>query len=142
MASTVMCTAAARLSRRRAWHSSCARIDRNWAGDKRSKIPSGSSNTGLKIPKTPGSRGTGEDITLSGMSSDTGDAARTAARMFLHRLNHATATAVNPQIQIPSRTADIKLAAGITVASGADRANGWLICSIVIGNGDCVTDAV
>jgi hypothetical protein len=115
----------------------------SWSGDRRSKIPSGSSNTGLKIPKTPGSKGTGEDSALTGMSNDKGDAARTADRIFLHRANHAKRTAVKPQTQIASKLSGARLATEGTAKCGAvaDGAKGWLISSIATGNGDCAIDA-
>src|SRR5580658_8598217 len=142
MASTVICTAAAKLSRRRTWHNSCARIACSWSGDKRSKMPSGSINTGLKIPKTPGSTGTEEDIAFKGTSNGNGDAARTAARMLRHRTNHEKATTAKPQNQIPSKISGTRLPIEETIKSGAEaeRANGWLICSIARGKGDCAME--
>jgi hypothetical protein len=52
---------------------------------------------------------------------------------------HEKTTAVKPQTQIASRTADTGLAAEGTAKSGAvaDGAKGWLISSIATGNGDC-----
>jgi len=83
-----MCIAAVRLSRRRTWHISCARTASNWAGVRRSVMPWGSNRTGLRIPNTPGSISTGEDITGIGRSSASGVAPFRATRICRQHRNH------------------------------------------------------
>ena len=100
-------------------------------------MPSGRSRTGLRIPKTPGSRRTGEDIAWIGRCKCNGDAARKAARMPRHLLNQERTLLAKPQSHTTNQTAGTRLGVfGATANRGAvaGGAKGWPICCITNEN--------
>lgn len=85
--STHMCKTAVRLSRKRTWRSSWARMASNWCGVKLSRMPSGSRSTGRKTPNTPGSRTEGEEKAATDSCSGRGVARRAARWRVRHCRN-------------------------------------------------------
>src|SRR4051794_28685690 len=83
-----------------------------------SNMPSGNNSTGLKIPKTPGSRSVGEDITLIGVSSSRDEPARTAARMPRQRTHHEQAMLRNPHAHMVKRIVGAGLASDAFAETG------------------------
>src|SRR5579872_173587 len=104
-------------------------------------MPSGSSSTGRKIPKMPGSNSAGEDSTGTSACRANGDPARTAARMRRQRTHQKSATVRNPQIQIANKMIGIGFSAegsviGAVGTETAGAVNGRLIWSIAMESPD------
>src|SRR5258708_6210529 len=103
-------------------------------------MPSGSSKTGRQMPKTPGSKRSGQDIALIGRSSRNNVPPSIIWRIRSHRTAHQKMLAAKPKIHTQKRTSGIRLGLGIgTVAAGttgkSDATKGWLISSITIAIG-------
>src|SRR6202789_1558683 len=126
-----------RLSRRRTWQSSCATMAFHCSGVRFSKMPSGTSRTGRKTPKIPGSRKDRDDIARIERPRGSVDPARTAALIRRQRIHHEIEMPMNPHAQTVQRIAGSQLRAGIAVVGIGDETvvtvNGWLSCSITTG---------
>src|ERR1700730_11829156 len=104
----------------------------SWPGVKLSKMSLGSTRTGRKTPKTPGSRRVGEDITRIGIASCRGEPTRTAAWIRRQRTHHEQAIPRNPHAHMLNTIAGNGLAAGGTAGKADESAgpvNGRLISS-------------
>src|SRR5262249_9760966 len=90
MLATERCSAAVRLSRERTGDNSCAKIVSSCWGESVCASPSGSSSTGRKNPKMPGSIAEGDIRTRVGKSNSTGydrlRISRSAAHRFIQRI--------------------------------------------------------
>src|SRR5436190_24318350 len=86
-----MWIAEVKLSRRRTWHSSCAKTASSWCGVRHFSIPSGKSRIGRKNPTTPGSRKPGEERTSTGATIAEEALDRTADRTRSQRRNRSSA---------------------------------------------------
>src|SRR5712692_9016068 len=100
-------------------------------------MPSGTTRTGRRSPKTPGSSRAGDDITLMGRSRSIGDPERTAARIRRHWRVQEKATSKKPQSQTQRSTVELLPGTAGTFAERAGEAGGekgWPIWSITAGN--------
>ena len=119
-----MCSAAARLSRRRTCHTSCARIASRWPSSRCSEIPFGHTSRGRTMPKIPGSseavdshnsigfpipaRRSRRRSASTSRPSRNGIASRKAAETRRQRTYHAKRTTTNPQSHTAARRAGSK----------------------------------
>ena len=94
-----MCTAAVRLSRRRRWPISWARMASISDGPRRSGRVSGTTSTGRKNPIRPGSISEGEARTGIGAGQSSSVAERTILRTLAQRTIQRTRTAAEPRAQ-------------------------------------------
>src|ERR1700731_1746392 len=136
-----------RLSRRRTWQSSCATMAFHCSGVRFSKRPSGTSRTGRKTPKIPGSKKDGDDIARIERPRGSVDPALTAALILRQRIHHEIEMPMNPHAHIVQRIAGSQLGGGSAVARIGDdtvaAVNGWLNCSIATGTfGGAIADPV
>src|ERR1700730_3306897 len=109
----------------------------SWPGVKLSKMSPGSTRTGRKTPKTPGSRRVGDDITRIGIASCKGEPARTAAWIRRQRTHHEQVIPRNPHAHMLNRIVGNGLAAGGTAGKADESAgpvNGRLTASIMTDN--------
>ena len=81
-------------------------------------MPSGSSKTGRKTPKTAGSGNEGDDTVLSGNSGYTGVPAATADLIRRQRIHQEQAIPRNPHTQTHTRITGNSLAAGVANTGG------------------------
>src|SRR5580658_7071521 len=126
-----------RLSRRRTWQSSCATMAFHCSGFSFSKIPSGTSRTGRKTPKIPGSKKDGDDIAGIERPRGSVEPALTAALIRRQRIHHEIEMPMNPHAHTVQRFVGSQLGAASAVARIGDETvvtvNGWLTCSITTG---------
>src|SRR5262245_52542463 len=98
-------------------------------------MPSGSNNTGLKMPNTPGSNRLWHSRTRIGNFRFSGLAAPTTLRSWSHWMNHRRMLATKPNIHTENRTAttqfveDDAARIGIDTRDAPDPPNGCPIAS-------------
>src|SRR4051812_25035873 len=92
-------------------------------------MPSGSSSTGRKTPKTPGSRIEGEETAGIGTPSCTGEPARTATLTRRQRIHHEIEMLADTDAHTMNRSARRgSVVCGSAASTGAEpvmTVNGW-----------------
>jgi hypothetical protein len=110
-------------------------------------MPSGTSRTGRKTPKIPGSKKDGDDIVRIERPRCSVDPARTAALMRRQRIHHEIEMPISPHAHTVQRIVGSQLGAGSAVVKiGGETVvtvNGWLNCSITTGTlADAIAERV
>jgi hypothetical protein len=110
-------------------------------------MPSGTSRTGRKTPKIPGSKKDRDDIAWIERPRVSVDPALTAALIRRPRIRHEIEMPMNPHAHTVQRIVASQLGAGSAMAKIGDETvvtvNGWLNCSITTGTlADAIAELV